>query len=163
MTMAFLSNLAKVSIFYFELATRDLSFLQSCAKSSLLKSKSLISVGSISFLHDSYSFTELVHDGCVKPVPTTASTRNIEAATWLHVSPMPVIQSQWYQRILADISKLSKVISNESLSNLNFLYSSFRMHKLLQVRLWYDSGCNQPDFCFWIFIVIQVFATKLWR
>ena len=78
MTMAFLSNLAKVSIFYLFFT---LSFLQSCAKSSLLKSKSLISVGSISFLHDSYSFTELVHDGCVKPVPTTASTRNIEAAT----------------------------------------------------------------------------------
>ena len=67
--------------FFFGLAASDLFFLPRRAKSSLSKFKSLIFVGSISFLHGSNSFVELLHDGFVKPVGTAASTQNIAAAT----------------------------------------------------------------------------------
>ena len=77
----FLSDLANGLNFIFRLATRGLLFLTRCAKSSLSKFKSLIFVGSISFLHGSHSFAELVQDGFVKPVRTTASTQNIAAET----------------------------------------------------------------------------------
>ena len=77
----FLSDLANGLNFFFGLATRGLFFLPRCPKSSLSKFKSLIFVGSISFLHGSHSFAELIHDGFVKPVRTAASTRHIAAAT----------------------------------------------------------------------------------
>ena len=66
----------------------------------------LILVGSISSLHGSHSFPELVHDGFVKPVRTAASNRNITAATCLRISPMPSIQVQCHDRIFADLSKI---------------------------------------------------------
>ena len=45
-----------------------------------------------SFLQGSRSFAELVYDGFVKPLRTAAFTRNIAAATLLHVSHMPAIK-----------------------------------------------------------------------
>ena len=77
----FLSDLVNGLNFFFGLVTSGLFFLPRCAKSSLSKSKSLIFVSSISFLHCSHSLAELLHDGFVKPVPIAASTRNTAAAT----------------------------------------------------------------------------------
>ena len=131
--------------FFFGLATRGLLFLPNCAKSSLSKFNFIIFVGSIYFPHGIYSFAELEHDGFVKPVRTAASTRNIAAATWLHVSPMPTIQVQWHDQILANFSKVVQSLWNGSLTDWGFLHSPFRMQKLLPVSLWYKSGCNQPD------------------
>ena len=64
----FLSDLAKGLKFFVGLAARGLFFLPHCAKYSLSKSKSLIFVVSVTFLHGSHSFAELVHDGFVEPV-----------------------------------------------------------------------------------------------
>ena len=68
MESGFLSDLANWLIFFVGLAASGLSFLARCAKSSLSKFKSLIFVGSISCLHGSHSFAEMVHDRFVKPV-----------------------------------------------------------------------------------------------
>ena len=77
----FLSDLANELNFFSGLTTRGLFFLPYCAKSFLSKFKPLVFVGSISFLHGSHSFVELVQDGFVKSVRTAAFTRNIPAAT----------------------------------------------------------------------------------
>ena len=63
--------------------------LRRSAKFTLSKLKSLILAGLLTFLHGWHSFADLVNDGFVKPVRTAASTRNIAAAVWLHVSLMP--------------------------------------------------------------------------
>ena len=64
----FLSDLAKGLKFFVGLAARGLFFSPHCAKYSLSKSKSLIFVVSVTFLHGSHSFAELVHDEFVEPV-----------------------------------------------------------------------------------------------
>ena len=76
---------------------------------------------------------------------TAASTQKITAAIWLHISPMPAIQVQWHDRTLAVFSKIIQSLWNGSLTDWDFLHSPFKMQKLLPVRLWYSSGCNQPD------------------
>ena len=75
----FFSDLTIGLNFFFGLATRGLFFLPRCAKSTLSKFKSLIFVGSISFVHGSHP--ELVHDEFVKPQRTFASNRNSATAT----------------------------------------------------------------------------------
>ena len=71
-----------------------LFFLPRNAKSFLSKFKSLIFVGSISFLHVAIHLQNWCMMDFVKPVRTAAPTRNITAATCLHVSPMPIIYVQ---------------------------------------------------------------------
>ena len=127
------------------MVSRGLFFLPRYAKSFLPKFKSFIFVESISFLHGSHSFAELVHDGFVKPLRTAAFTRNIAAATLLHVSHMPAIKVKWHHWIYADFSKIIQSLWNWSLTNWDFLYSPFVMQKLPPVRLWCNSDCNHPD------------------
>ena len=68
----FLSDLVNRLNSFFGLATSGLFFLSRCAKSSLARSGSLILLGSISLLHGSHSFAELVHEEFVEPVRTAA-------------------------------------------------------------------------------------------
>ena len=68
--------------FFVGLAARGLFFLPHCVKYSLSRSKSLIFVVSVSFLHGSHLFAELVHDGFVEPVQK------------LKQQPIPAIQVQ---------------------------------------------------------------------
>ena len=70
---------------------------------------------------------------------------HITATTWLHVSPMPAIQVQWHDRILTHFSKIIHGLWNQSLTDCDFLHSTFKSQKLLPVRLWYNSGCNVPN------------------
>ena len=114
------------------------------AKSSQPKLKFLLFMGPkvLNFLHGSYSFAEVMHDVFFKPVLTTASTQNTVVATWLHLSPMPEIQVQWQNRIFADFSKTIQSLWNGSLTDWDFLHLPFRIHKLLPVNLWHNSGCN---------------------
>ena len=106
---------------------------------------SRIFVGSITFLQGSHLFAELGHGGFVKPVRTAAFTQNPAAATWLHISSIPAIQVQWNGWILADFSKTFQSFRNGSLTDWDFLHSSYRMQKLLLVRLWFNSDGSQPD------------------
>ena len=74
-------------------------------------------MGSISFLHGSHSFAELMYNGFVKPVQVDAYTGSIAAATWLHIWPMPAVQVQSHNRILANFLKIIQSLWKGSLTN----------------------------------------------